>query len=522
MPFPWFGSAKRNSPRPVVQLPIPKAPPPPPQPVEMLPVHYCDNDECNASIDAIDVKDILYGCASHDREKLSRYSDLPEELAKQFKPGPAALAGGLVKCPEHYLSLVAFCPYCKKPMGRDSATPPIGIWGAQSAGKTVFCAAMVQEIEKRLFTMCGIIARFGFDLRSYRRVVVNPLRDFGMVPAKTQPGEHRGIVIRLTQLHRLARKFKMTDMDGAYYTEFFTSGGAQPHEESLTRLIHFTREAIFLISPDQAGAVGAAAQPDLFPVVSALLVEWEKWGLLATFDVQRVQFLLHAAVKKLREYEYPAPDAVNLGYQRLARDLLALLGNTEPRLLRSTEHKLEEIASSTAEGMSMAAQLDGLENQLRTWNFPETADGRLDLRLALTITKSDLLLTRDEELRKVGDMAPKAGASSSREEWRSAVRTSSDQARAVLMRYDQQVVARAESAFRDVGYFFATSLGRDTELLATASVSADQSESEDSEYPGDFKEAFTVRKRLPPGRDGSRRPEPRGVLTPLLWILMGD
>jgi hypothetical protein len=60
----------------------------------MLPVYYCDNDGCNASIDVIDVKDILYGCVACDPKKLPRYSDLVAELQNQFDPGPAALAAG--------------------------------------------------------------------------------------------------------------------------------------------------------------------------------------------------------------------------------------------------------------------------------------------------------------------------------------------------------------------------------------------------------------------------------------------
>jgi hypothetical protein len=388
---------------------------------------------------------------------------------------------------------------------------------------------MVEELEKRLFRMCGVNPRFGMDLRGYRREVVTPLWKIGMVPGKTQVGEHRGIVILLKSPLMVPRKLKMTDMDGAYYTEFFVSGGIQPEINTFTRLIHHTREAIFFISPEQAGAVGATAPPELFAVVSAVVEDWQKpKNLLAQRSLDGMQLLLRGMELKLRERLFPVPDEINQGYDALASDLLSLVGSNDPQRRSRTAKLLARVAESMKDTMPMGAQLIGLENQLRAWRFPRTSDGKLDLRLALTVTKADLIMKRDPVLADAGDMNPMANVSSSPAQWRQAVRASSDKARAVLLHYDPQVVSLAEGAFREVGYFFASALGRDTELLAVQERSAnrvDDSELDDSELDevrtNKSELKFQVRKRLPFGTDGTRHPGPIGVLNPLLWILMG-
>jgi hypothetical protein len=385
---------------------------------------------------------------------------------------------------------------------------------------------MVKELEQRLFKMCGINPRFGMDLRGYRRQVVNPLWDRGMVPAKTQPGEHSGIVILLKKGQGAARKFKMTDMDGAYYTEFFTSGGAKSDDQEFTQMIHYTREAMFLISPDQAGAVGAGAQSDLYPIVSELVDRWDGLGLLGGVDVEGLQRLIDAVTEKLRVHQYPSDDGVHSGYEALARDLLSLRNRSDRKAIDATNTVLQKVANATTGDhvLSMEDQLSGLETQLRNWSFPET-DGKLNLRLALTITKADLLIGQTRLLTNPGDFTPIVSNPQNRNEWRTAVRAASYKARAILMEHHPGVVTLAEESFRDVGYFFASALGRDTQLVAAERARKSHEEDMDTEAGGgnsNNEGRFEARKRIPIGVDGTRRPNPFGVLNPLLWLLMGE
>jgi hypothetical protein len=491
----------------------PLAPPPAqPLPPPQLPVYYCDKDECPRSIIAIGREELKYGCPSCKKDERARASELPPGLKEIAEEGPARVRERRPMCTKHAgMALACFCPGpdCGAAIGGDSATPPLGLWGAVASGKTVCCAILLEAV-KQLYNATGIWVTEGKDLREYKKKV-RQLHEEGRLPAKTDPGEHSGIVLRLERHGQRRYKVKLTDMDGAYYTEFITSGGVTGDPEHQPQLIHHTRDAIFLVSPNEAGAVGAPAEADLYGVVLELFARWEELGMLAGFDVERADALLRAVVETLTLYRYPVPDPIGGGYRRLAEALCLLLHEREPKRVDQTRRALEVVAESMSEGIDMLGQISGLERQLRTLMFPVTRDDKLDLRLAITITKADLVFGEERELEH-HTAAPQAGKGGTDEQWRQALGVCVARAREVIERLEPQLVEFAENKFRQVGYFFVSSLGRDTELFVA----------DDSDGEGGFR----IGKRLPIASsgpcNGTRRPEPKGVLTPLLWLMMGE
>ncbi len=492
-------------------------------------VYHCNNDLCPHSYKAILPGDLVFGCLLCDRP--ARYGDLQDETKKQFTPQVLnSVWDGRVLCPTHRLALVPRCPACGAPIDRDGATPPIGIWGASFSGKTVYCAALLMEIERSLFRDTCISVQRMFDLRDYRRRVVDPLRNRGIVPDKTQPGEHHSMILKLQRDGLLRRKVTLTDMAGETYTNWFATGNQSLDNNARREQMFRTRNAIFLVSPESSGALGAAARRDVYPALSEVLTTLEDQGAVAAYGQKEMQRLLVHIEDKLNAFNFPMPDPAGGSYHRLSEELTRLTGRpADDPLAAQINSSLETVADKVAQIPGMEQQVDELSQFLSNWGFPRF-DGKLDLRLAITVAKADLLPDIGLGYREI---MRGLGPGSSREQWRDAIQRCSDISRSLLLRRgEQQFVEKAERNFHEIGIFFVSSLGRDTEAFVEADAAAAMSGSGSvlrgygavatAPVGGLAGRRWNLNKRARPGFDGTRQPDPQNVLLPLLWILMGE
>ena len=137
--------------------------------------------------------------------------------------------------------------------------------------------------------------------------------------------------------------------------------------------------------------------------------------------------------------------------------------------------------------------------------------GKADVRVAIAVTKADLLPFADRR-----DLRVELGPDSSRKEWRRAVRDVSRASRQLLLDLGERAfVTAAESEFREVGFFFVSSLGRDVEVLVELMPNPSAPSEVDRSVP-------VLKKRISLSRDGTRQPNPQNVLLPLFWILLGQ
>jgi len=99
-----------------------------------------------------------------------------------------------------------------------------------------------------------------------------------------------------------------------------------------------------------------------------------------------------------------------------------------------------------------------------------------------------------------------------------------------------EFVEWVEAHFAQVGFFFVSSIGKQTEIVVQAEQDRlDQAPSQQPlQQPGGFGKAPASLTSGPParplsyrlvpkvsmGKDKTRQPEPHGVLFPLLWLLM--
>lgn len=487
--------------------------------------YYCVRDDCPSAMVGTSARDLTYGCLLCTPP--DRLADMKNEEVRKRIAGDDELSWLWVSpayCEKHGNPVVPHCPECRHPIGRYGDTPPIGMWGIASAGKTVYCAALMLAMESELFKWTGLLTDRLFDRSRYEEDVVSPLRLSGIVPAKTMPGEHRSVVLRLHGGEWPSRRVLLTDMAGAVFQ--FGSGEASDHAVPRAHMLRVS-DALFLANPETSAGLGACARRDVFPYVQAIIEDLNAQGALTPFDEIEMRKILERIENLLESYEYADPSSLGPGRpSKLAQALAELVGDGPGLGVRLDGVMNRVTRTLRAQTPPLEQQLDELTNFLGNYAAPQR-NGRFDIRLAVTVAKSDLLPddllpNHAEFLRVLSSHTPLAT-------WRKTLERASEASRSVLVRNgEEQFVRKVEDSFQSAGYFFVSSLGRDTVTFPMRDLSkVPQRQAAVSMFgnveasPGGPEPVtgWRVGKQLRVGPGGNRYPEPRNVLLPLLWLL---
>ena len=517
----------------------PGAPPPPQR-------YICNNDLCELSNVGEVAAKLAYGC--YLCRVPTRYEDLTKDVKWQIPLDNLSLLWRKhVPCPEHYGDLRPFCPNDFYRIDQDGNLPPVGIYGFSSAGKTVFCAALMIELERLLFNMTGILQDRLFDQGEYLKQVVSPLQTRGIVPEKTYG--HRSLSLKLYKSGWFRKKVTFNDMGGENFEEWFS---AKPTDEyrkrMLDHLLH-VKDAIFLMSPESAKGLGATVPQDLYLVVRRALILLKEGGYLVQDDHDRMEERLKKVQEIVGRFSYLFFGSGE-SLRPVAQEIAAMVcGENCEEFIDLLEGELMKI-DDQLKVRSLNDQLRGLVGFIDSWrNLRNENDNKIEQRLAITIGKTDLIqnVLRGELNPSGSSAAQKSLAewqvsidrlhrlrpTDSKNDWQKAMKRTSAAVRQVLIDFgEEQFVKYAEDNFREVGFFLISSLGRDTEpFLDWGRKASQQAQGESFSALGGSTvikaspkatPQWELGKRVRIGQSGHRRPEPQNVLWPLLWMLTAN
>lgn len=479
------------------------------------------------------LQEMLFACA-----RCAAGGDFREwnDLTAVEQPALGAFPGGVrPACGKHSLSIVPHCPVCHQVIHVDAHGPPTGIWAGASAGKTVYCAVASALMQRDLFRLTGM---HRIDLSQdprYQQDVVNPLMLSGILPHKTKEGEQRKLVMHLQGGGWRQRTVTVTDLAGEVWdgaTQFTTGYKADARASA----IH-TRDSLFLLNPHATGGggpFGARVAPDLSGPLSRILEDVHQAGMTVGSSRNDIEALVRRLESLLAQRQFPAVVRYDLGAAlALADEVLFAVRATLPR--PAPTGLAEQLASS----MSVAAQaltnmptfkdtLGQLVIYLRDQNYPKTREGKLAHRLAVVVSKADLAGLRGPSPSHQPGPAP-----SQWQHWISAL-SAANRAWLVNELGVREFVEYAEASFEQVGWFFTSSLGRDTELVVDpnpdAAAAAALGVAANYQPRGGAQLApaggtlaasacpWRINRRLRCGDNGTRTPQPTGVLEPFLWL----
>lgn len=508
--------------------------------------YYCHNDAIDC-LGAFRRDELLFGCyrCREIDHTAATYDELSPDM--QAALGTKAELDSLwdraapPRCPQHAgLSISAACPRCGGAISRSNEAPPSTIFGGANSGKSVFCAVLVKELD-RLYEATGVATAARHDA-DYLSQVVQPLFDQGVLPNKTavDASAHRRVVIRAGGADWPQRRYVITDMAGEIWEPAAQKLGAD-YVKVARGTILYSHDSIFVVDPSKAtrGVLNARVPPDLFGVLSGLLGVLQSTSLLHGRQAAELTDLFRRITRILRSEHYPRGSNPQSRTRLARRVLMVVMQATRPMseaqqeaLVGQIEATLESHAGVVVAQAGFAGEIRELVQFLKDHNYQRTPDGRLDHRLAVVISKADLV--PDAPLVELSELG--AHARSTREQWYAALCGVSDRARAKLEEMGEgQFVASLEAEFTEVGFFFVSSLAADTEVVVRPAPSSGGYEAELGDYRGagflgmasaDPQPArpsaeWVLDKVVTLGEAGVRTPEPRGILLPLLWQLAG-
>ena len=584
---------------------------------EDLPLFYCSGNEDDCLHPRL-LTQMKFGCVICKESERVTYDGLPKTILTGLPPEqlhnlwsiPFAMRP---KCPNHpFHVLVPFCPNqdCGRPIDKDGDARPISIFGGVHAGKTVYCATLAHLVDQGNFFRLAKMAHsfpVGQQQREdYFNDVVEPLRNRGLQPTKTYVGEHHHLVMKLAGTESWPnRTLSVTDLAGEVW-QFKENDQSTDFMRAAASTLLFSRECIFLLNPMAARGASGIAQAqhqaggprdnslvDLTNTQATILSFMHSQGYLDKLNTQETLAAISALrllFTQLEEYiqtsGYPTTTLrSDDNAYKLAENLMSVIqinlkiprdqfGGKEAT--QRLADRLVTAAKALISHPSYLSQLNDLVNYMSTYG-----PGPGEYRLSVIVSKADLLegiidadlLLEDEEL------PPDSWPSSTLEDWWAALQNLSSRGREALINLqEEQFVKVAEDNFKEVGFFFCSSLGRPTEVLverrpgisaqpmvsaqpgvgaphgsssplsgmssfvaqSPQSNSADGDEDDDAwNDPGDVQEEeegevekpagpvrskdpiWALRKRIS-GDNGSHQPRPRGVLPALLWLMAGN
>ncbi len=493
-----------------------KSPKPIPQNDDL---YFCRSDQC---LQPRPLKDMKYGCRSCKTEEDISADELPGGL----KPTPA-IFDSQERCPQHYMPFRPKCPVCGGPIQREDNGQPVRLVAGPHAGKTVYSAVLAREIRRSDY-----LSRTGFMVQpiggnDYLHDTVQPLVDQGIVPGKTKQGEPRKIIFRFTRDGAPPRLITLHDMAG---------------EEAPEHAIgYFSDRTLFLVNPQAAGdqPLAGVVPGFVFNAIETLLEFMAGKGALDQADESEVQIFCNLVANLLREKGFP-----NI---HLWNDLTDSVLKTACKQLHIGASFTEEDTGTLAHDLDKLAEglrrQPDFQTQFTAWHTNMTGSGAhqqdghlLGHRLALVFAKADLLGESEPQWGRLDAMPP---AQASPKEWRRWLEDFSRSCRSELIKLGlENLVGIAERQVEKVGFFFVSSLGRDTEIrvkkivekkgtdslqtsagqehmIGGAAPSADQAEN-----PPEPDVKWELSQLVSQGDDGGRSPAPWGIDYPLLWLLL--
>lgn len=497
--------------------------PPPRSPERRL--YYCYQNDCLDQPRPL--QEMEFGCCKCESPR-PLYDKLSQELLLRLPSDLGSLWSAQIKCPKHYAyNVIAFCPECQSPIFEHAYDPPIGIWGAGNAGKTVFCAVLAREIQTSLHSLTGLGNQFLIDRNGYNQEVVDKLYREGLLPAKTHFERHRKLVLRLHGENWLDRVLTLTDMAGEIYTERsedLINPGQELARRQRTMLL--VRDAIFLLDPENSRQLGATAALDYFSVLSDLLAAIQTRDVL--LERHTAQVFVRRCQEILSRSQFPHNPGPNPKFSLLAREIAGLVRRETdtPALTASIQDLLQRWSPLLeADSHDPMAVLETIGNYVQLQGGAQLRHRRL----AVVVTKADILkgIGVADIHQRYSEILNRSGArrQSMAQHWKEALEEISQISRDTLARSGMKTfVDQVTKQYLEVGFFFVSSLGRETEpfvqegtvyLRSGSTLRAGMDQAAPEVVRG-----WVLNKRVrSDSLKGSRSPDPRFVLLPVLWLL---
>jgi len=476
-------------------------------------LYFCIGDQC---LTPRPLSQMRYKCPVCD-------SSMTAEGASRNRP---------VKCPVHHQPLIPHCPDCGRPILQDATGRPIRLVGGAHSGKTVYSAVLAYELERlsqRFSEATGIyMPRINAD--AYLKKTVRPLYEQGVLPTKTSES-HKIVHRRLPSDGRPAEMITLHDMAG--------------EDAPTTPIGYHSNKTLFLINPQATSTptgvspFGPLVRGHAFLAIEKLVERLIGMAWLDEAKEPAVQSLCNQAAVALRNQNWPnCPRWGNLAdlLLEIARTALERPASAEAADRRVLAAELESTSNGLRDMPDFMSQFQAWAGAMRTTRAP-VIDGRLaGHRLALVFSKADLLGDSEiwaANLEATFRISNVADAKSARTLGDALRKMSSGAENLLLELRLNDLVASVKRQVSEVGFFFVSSLGRDTEIKVTrrAPVAAQAAPGGGHQIGGATaapaaRVANTPRWELTEvlslnPRDGTRAPTPRGVINPLLWLLLG-
>ena len=412
-------------------------------------------------------------------------------------------------------------------------------------------------MRENCFKQTGLVPQF-LIIREYPKEVVDPLFESGLLPEKMRPWEPRKLVLRLWGGNWPSRSITLLHMAREV---FEATADVSEDLRRYQRTVLLTRKAIFLANPEAAPGLGATARVDLFDVLHELLWLAQNRGVPLGPREHEVQRLVDDLEGILRGHGYPIAVGQKASlFKGLAIRLSARLlpSPTNQELVEPIRMCLERRARIRTQDPTFMDQFQGIVKMMRDWNYPQRDDGKLDCRIAITVSKADVLgglsLKYDEIIAKhelpektsgrrwwrtrrdVSDKSSNLLPWPRPPQWWQGVlqKISNESEKTLIGAGEGAFIAFVKEQFSEVGFFFVSSLGRDTEVFVKEGPirrpmqSFLQAQSPFGGQPqlpqaaGSQVPTWPLGKRVKVNPNGGgRAPAPQHVLLPLLWVLAG-
>ena len=501
---------------------------------------YCNNDQCPHHYNGIPAHQLAFGCFSCNPP--SRYETMPDEWKKAIKLDrlhDLFDAKTQLRDREHGgMPVKPRCPVCFEPLDCQLFTPPWGVWSQSRGGKSVLDAATYISLTSDLWRKTGISHRVVRDVGDYIPKVIQPLLQDGIIPEKTQPSQRHSLVLLFERVGWLSRKGTLTDVAGETFADLINPQKDTPQLRLGRALMLHSKQAIFVANPEWSDGIGASIRRDLWAAIRRCFTALQRraGAQLALRSAEQIQALPDQIDAVLRGWDFPvrgfgggdlllAAEIARLAEAETNRELVIHLA----QLLATTRQEMQNMPSLTKQIQEIIAFFN-------TWGT--RIDGKYDVALAFTVSKSDLL---DGIVPNYAHCITGLGPESSSKQWRAALELVSRESERVFFQDEHEAVELVKNNFHRVAFFFVSALGRDAVPLvvrgkATRSTiahaaaesapwMADQAKEQPlpchgSDQPeSDDDLPWRLQKVVARGPDGTRTPEPRNVLLPLLWLL---
>jgi hypothetical protein len=488
---------------------------------------------------------MTFGCDNCKTPTL--YEGLPQAVKEQLPPR-ARLHELWSHSPrprcEHSLPIFPKCPYCQEAIDRKNFGAPIPLLAGSLAGKTVYSAALAIALnrENRLSALGARVA----PNSKYAHEILNPLSR-GIIPAKTQKDGQRRIRIHLGGTPPWpSRLMTISDAAGEIYEK--SDPEAHDLDVKIKSMLIFSNASLYLLNPQVSGyGDGRRLAPvDVYGVLKELVQVLIPSRALENMRASAVNDVLKSVEDELHKRGYPAPlgDGSLNDYGPLANLLLVRIHNhcgalsNVDKLRQDIASMLKRYAAAAENQPSYQDVLQSLHQYIALRADHMIADNKVDHRLALVISKFDLLESALSSSKALGfesldNLLPQLPPNASPAVWKEMLIVYSKRCERILRDLgEDNFMNWARAAFREVGVFFVSSLGRRVECFVEEADTTEDLGSTDQEWtaigpsanhvPKLVTSRWNLKKRIIEGPDGTRQPTPKGVELPLMWLMLGE